>query len=90
MTVQLIKHTVKLYCPYEKWIFKGKLLEIVSDLNYLGTVFNYNGSFSLNQKTLANKGLRALNVLLNKTRQYDLKPSVMCDLFDAFASSTLN
>ena len=44
----------------------------------------------LTQKTLANKGLRALNVLLNKTRQYDLKPSVMCDLFDAFVSSTLN
>jgi len=44
----------------------------------------------LTKNNLANKGLRALNVLLNKTRQYDLKPSVMCDLFDAFASSTLN
>jgi len=48
-------------------------------LKILGTVFNYNGSFTLNQ-----------NVLLNKTREYDLKPSVMCDLFDAFVSSTLN
>ena len=101
----------------EKWVYNNNELEVVSDFNYLGTVFNYTGSFvlmnsfnkteaavfscrlcflrafpfiSLNQETLAGKGLKALNVLLNSTKQYNFKPSVLYQLFDAFVSATLN
>jgi len=74
----------------EKWVYDNNELEVVSDFNDLETVFNYTGSFVLNQETLAGKGLKALNVLLNRTKQYNFKPSVLCQLFDAFVSVTLN
>jgi len=51
----------------EKWVYNNNDLEVVSDFKYLGTVLNYTGSFVLNQETLAGKGLKALNVLLNMT-----------------------
>ena len=41
---------------------------MVNDFNYLGIVFNYTGTFFLNQETLVGKGLKALNVLLANTR----------------------
>jgi len=74
----------------EKWVYNYNELEVVSDFNYLRTVFNYTGSFVLNQETLAGKGLNALNILLNRTQQYNFKHSVLCQLFDAFVSATLN
>ena len=46
-------------------------IDIVNDLNSCGTIFNYTGSFILNQKTLADKGLKALNVLHSKVRCFD-------------------
>ena len=48
----------------EKWYFDGILLQTVDDLNYLGTCFNYTGSFTFNQELLARKGLKAMNYLL--------------------------
>ena len=59
-------------------------------MTYLGTVFNYTGTFVLNQETIAGKGLKALNVLLNNTKHYKFKPSALCQLFDSFVSSILN
>ena len=32
----------------ESWTYNGRNLEIVSNFNYLGTVFNYAGNFALN------------------------------------------
>ena len=72
------------------WTYGNVELEVVNCFNYLGTVFNYNGSFSVNQETLAGKGLKALNVLLNKLRSLFIKSSVQCKLFDAFVGSTMN
>jgi len=72
----------------EKWVYNNNDLEVVSDFKYLGTVFNYTGSFVLNKKTLAGQELKALNVLLNMTKQYNFKPSVLCQLFNALV--TLN
>ena len=65
-------------------------MEVVNDFNYLGTVFNYTGNFSLNQQQLVCKGLNALNVWLINCRQYKLKPRILCKLFDSFISSIIN
>lgn len=74
----------------EFWSYSGKKLEALGDFSYLGTVFNYTGSFSLNQETLAGKGLKALNFLINNIKKYSLKPKTICQLFHAFVGSTLN
>ena len=73
----------------EKWNFDGKELTVVDDFNYLGTVFNYTGSFKLNQEYLAGKAIKALNVLLQHFKKYDLKPKILCQLFDSFVGSIL-
>jgi len=74
----------------EKWVYTNNELEAVSDFNYLGTVFNYTGSFVLNQETLAGKGLKTLNALLNRTKLSKFKLRVLCQVFNAFVSATLN
>ena len=74
----------------EVWTYNGIHLEVVNDFNYLGTVFNYTGTFALNQEMLIGKGLRAMNCLLSNTRGYHLSPKVMCQLFDAFVGSILS
>ena len=75
--------------PNEVWYYAGKQLETVDDFNYLGAVFNYNGSFSLNQEYLAAKALKALNVLLYNCKKLDMKPHILCKLFDSFVGSIL-
>ena len=60
----------------ESWTYNGRNLEVVSNFNYLGTVFNYTGNFALNQETLVGKGLKAMNCLLHNTKRYSFKPCV--------------
>ena len=74
----------------ETWKYNGYSLEVVDNFNYLGTIFNYTGNFSLNQEYLAGKGLKALNVLMNNLKHYNLEPKTKCQLFDAFVGATLN
>ena len=52
----------------ESWAYNGTPLEVVNNFNYSGTVFNYTGTFVLNQETLVGKRLKAINCLL-----YNLK-----------------
>jgi len=74
----------------EHWHYNGHQIEVVNAFNYLGNVFNYTGNFNLNQEHLVGKALKAMNVLLSKCNQFDLKPRIYCQLFDAFVGSTLN
>lgn len=62
---------------------------VVDDFNYLGTVFNYTGNFKLNQEYLASKAIKALNILLQHCKKYELKPKILCQLFDSFVGSTV-
>jgi hypothetical protein len=74
----------------EHWNYNGQNIEVVNDFNYLGTVFNYTGTFNLNQEHLVGKALKAMNILLCKCKEFDLSPKVLCQLFDAFVGSILN
>ncbi|KAH3733781.1 hypothetical protein DPMN_040215 [Dreissena polymorpha] len=76
--------------PSETWTFEGQQIEVVNDFNYLGTVFNYTGNFNLNQEYLCGKALKAMNILFNKCKEFDLKPKTQFQLFDAFVGSILN
>ena len=62
----------------------------MDNFNYLGTIFNYTGSFVLNQEHLVGKALKALNLLLINCHKYRLKPKIICQLFDSFVGSILN
>jgi len=74
----------------EKWTYNGNVIEVVDNFNYLGTVLNYTGSFKLNQEHLVGKALKALNTLLIKCHDFDIKPKIFCQLFDSFVGSILN
>lgn len=74
----------------ETWTYNGHNIEVVDNFNYLGTVINYTGTFVLNQQHLVGKALKAMNTLLYKCKQFDLKPKIFCQLFDAFVGSILN
>lgn len=75
---------------HEKWLYNKQNIEVVDNFNYLGTVINFNGSFSLNQEHLSSKATKALKTLLFKCTEYDLKPKLLCKMFDAFVEPILN
>ena len=76
--------------PDENWTYNGKALEIVYSFNYLGTVFNFNGKFNVNDEFLVGKTLNAMSALLNHCRNFPLKPKSLCQLYNSFVSSILN
>ena len=55
----------------EVWYYDNLQVD-VKDFNYLGTCFNYTGTFVLNQEILAGKGLKALNVLFHNVKKFKL------------------
>ena len=74
----------------EQWHFGQDILAVVDKFNYLGTVFNYTGSFRENQETIVGKSYKALNTLLSNINKYDIQVSVQLQLFDAFVGSILH
>ena len=60
----------------KKWTYNGYNIEIVNNFNYLGSVFNYTGSFNLNQEHLASKAVKALNMLLIDFKKF--KTQTLC------------
>ena len=78
------------YTNNEHWVYNGTRLEVVNDFKYLGVVFNYTGSFVLNQQALCGKGLKPMNILISNINKYEVRPKTALQLFDAFVSSILN
>ena len=78
--------------PCERWNYNGQIIEAVNDFNYLGVLFNDTDNLNLNQEYLVGTSLKTLNVLLNtcKCKDFDLKPKVFCQLFDAFVGSVIS
>jgi hypothetical protein len=74
----------------EKWTYNGQPIEVVDHFNYLGTVFSYTGNFSLNNEHLTGKALKAMNTLLINCKDMDLKPKLLCQLFDSFVGSIIS
>ena len=74
----------------ENWTYDEKVLEVVDSFNYLGTVFSFNGKFSVNDDFLVGKALKVMSALLKHCRNVPLKPKSLCQLFDSFVSSILN
>ena len=72
---EVVYSTVKIFT------YNGNRLEVVNDFNYLGTVFNYKGNFSLNQQQLVGKCLKTLNVLPINCCKYKVKPIIPYKLF---------
>ena len=50
--------------PNEIIVYKGNIIDVVNDFNYVGTIFNYTGTFAINKKHLKGKTLKSLNVLM--------------------------
>jgi len=46
--------------------------------------------FNQNQEYLVGKSLKALYVLLNKCWNFDSKPKIFCQLFDAFVGAVIS
>ena len=74
---------------HKQWSYNYESLEIVDNLNYLGTVFSNNGKFSSNQQMLVGKALNAMNCLLYNVKTFDFTAKCKCQLLDAFVSSIL-
>jgi len=51
--------------PFEKWYLDGKMIELCNQFVYLGLLFNYNGIFTITQKTLSEQGKKATFSLLS-------------------------
>jgi hypothetical protein len=53
----------------EKWYLDGKMIELCNQFVYLGLLFNYNGIFTVTQKTLSEQGKNATLSLLSKIHE---------------------
>ena len=73
----------------EIWNYNDQLLEVVQEFNYVGVVFNVSGLFHLNNQYVIGKALRASSMLLHNIFTYEVKPSIVLQLFDTFVGSVL-
>lgn len=67
----------------DHWFYGDQRIDVVNKFCYLGLVFSTSGNFRIAQHTLAEQARKAIFSLKNQTKQfYDLKPELMCMLFD--------
>jgi hypothetical protein len=74
----------------ERWNYNRQIIEVVNDFNYLGVMLNYTGRCNLNQEYLVGKAFKALNVLLNKCKDFDVKTHIFCQLFGSFVGAIIS
>ena len=67
---------------YPVFSFGGSQLDVVDDYTYLGTVFNYNGSFNKAIKKQVSQARRAMFNLICKAKKLCLPLDIQCALFD--------
>ena len=64
-------------------------LDVVFEYNYLGIIFNYNGSFIKAKERLADQATKALFALIAKSRKLNLPLDIQLHLFDALVMPIL-
>ncbi len=64
-------------------------IEVVSDFEYLGILFNYNGRFRKGELELVRKATRALYPVIVTSRKYDLPIDIQIDLFNTMVAPVL-
>ena len=67
---------------YPAFLFGHDHIEVVDDYTYLGTVFNFNGSFKKAIEKQINQGRRAYYALLSKIRKLQLPVDIAFELFN--------
>ena len=79
-----IKETEQLY-------YKGTLIGIVDDFNYLGVSFRYSGKFHIIQKTIAvQEAQRVILCLKRSVSNFYLNKETELSLFDTYIQPILN
>lgn len=53
----------------EKWFYNNNEVQLVSEFNYLGMLFNYNGKFNKTQKHVADQGRKASFAIFSKLKK---------------------
>jgi hypothetical protein len=66
----------------EVWRYNNEHIDVVDVFVYLGLLFASNGKFLKTTQLLAEKGLKAGNMLMSQVRELNMKPSVIMNLFD--------
>ena len=67
---------------YPDFLIDNNKIEVVRDFTYLGLKLNYNNRFSVAQKDLYDRALRAMYLLMKKATNLSLPIDVVIDLFD--------
>ena len=63
----MVFRTLKVYNDPHRWNYGNDELCIVSEFNYLGVVFNYDGRFTKHSRMVTYKALKTLNALMSNT-----------------------
>ena len=69
--------------------YGNKLIEVVSEFNYLGVIFNRSGSFKTAKQKLVDKATKALYEVLKRGRFHNLSIQCQLDLFDKIVQPIL-
>jgi hypothetical protein len=62
--------------------YGSEKIEVVHSFKYLGVLFNFNGNFMLNKKSLKSQSMKAMFAVLGKGRQFNLPIDIQLELFD--------
>ena len=74
----------------EKWYYNGCQLESVTEFNYLGILFFYNGKFSRTQRRAAEQGCKVLFSILNVCNKNYFNIETMLSVFDTYVNTVLS